>query len=67
MKGKCKEGEGSSSSSLAQSDMLASLFAVIVSFSFIFIYNFSFQFIVMFYLTYIMLLLVGHSGLSGAT
>jgi hypothetical protein len=66
-KGKCKQGKGSSSSSQAQLDMFASLFVVIVSFPFIFIYTCSYQFIVMFYLTSLMFLLAGHSGLSTMT
>jgi hypothetical protein len=65
-KGKHKQGEGSSSSSQAQSDTSASLFAIIVSFVFIFIYTCSYQFIVMFYLTCLIFLLAGHSGLSTA-
>jgi hypothetical protein len=66
-KGKHKHGEGSSSSSQAQSDMSAFLFTVIVSFPSIFIYTCSFEFIVIFYLTYVMFLLAGHSGLSAVT
>jgi hypothetical protein len=64
---KHKQGEGSSSSSQAQSDTPASLFVIILSFPFIFICTCSFEFIVMFYLTYVMFLLVGHSCLSVAT
>jgi uncharacterized membrane protein YgcG len=64
VKGKRKQSEGSSSSLQAQSNMSASLFAVIVSFHFIFIYTCSYQFIVMFYVTCLMFLLAGHSGLS---
>jgi hypothetical protein len=63
MKGKCKQGKGSSTSSLAQSDTSTSLFAVIVSFHFIFNCTCSYQFNVMFYLTYLMFLLAGHIGL----
>jgi uncharacterized membrane protein YgcG len=60
------QGEGSFSSSQAQSDMFASLFAVIVSFHFTFIYTCSFEFIVMFYLIYVMFLFAEHNGLSAA-
>jgi hypothetical protein len=66
MKGKWKhwQGKGSSSSSQAQPNTYASLFAVIVSFPLIFIYTFSYQFIVIFYLTCLIFLLAGHNGLS---
>jgi hypothetical protein len=65
-KGKRKQGEGSSSSLQAQLDKSTSLFVVIVSFPFIFNYTCSFQFIVMFYLTYVRFLHVGHNGISAA-
>jgi hypothetical protein len=67
MKGKHKQGKGSSSSSHAQLGTPASLFTLIVSFPFIFIYTCSYQFIVMFYLTCLMFLLAGHNGFSTAT
>jgi hypothetical protein len=63
---KHKQCGGSSYSSQAQSDTFASLFEVIVLFPFIFIYTCSYQFIVMFYLTCLIFLLAGHSGLSTA-
>jgi hypothetical protein len=47
--------------------MPASLFVVIVSFPFFFSYTCSFEFIVTFYLTYVMFLFVGHSGLAVVT
>jgi hypothetical protein len=47
--------------------MTASLFAVIVSFPFIFIYTYSYQFIVMFYLTCLMFLHMGHNDLLVVT